>query len=71
MSHEIRTPLNAVIGFTDLLLKTKLTDTQFQYMGIIFQSANSLLDLLNDILDFSKIESGRFELNIEKVDILN
>lgn len=69
MSHEIRTPLNAVIGFTDLLLKTKLTDTQFQYMGIIFQSANSLLDLLNDILDFSKIESGRFELNIEKVDI--
>lgn len=69
MSHEIRTPLNGIIGFTDLLMKTKLSDTQFEYMGIVFQSANSLLDLLNDILDFSKIESGKFELNIEKLDI--
>ncbi len=69
MSHEIRTPLNAVIGFTDLLMKTRLNETQSQYMGIVYQSANSLLDLLNDILDFSKIEAGRFELNIEKVDL--
>jgi signal transduction histidine kinase/CheY-like chemotaxis protein len=69
MSHEIRTPLNAVIGFTDLLMRTKLNESQKQYMDIVFQSANSLLDLLNDVLDFSKIESGKFELNVEKVDL--
>jgi PAS domain S-box-containing protein len=70
MSHEIRTPLNGVIGFIDLLMNTKLSETQSKYMGIVFQSANSLLDLLNDILDFSKIESGKLELNIEKVNLI-
>lgn len=69
MSHEIRTPLNAVIGFTDLLVKTKLTDTQHQYMGMVSKSAHSLLDILNDILDFSKIEAGKLDLSIEKIDL--
>jgi PAS domain S-box-containing protein len=69
MSHEIRTPLNGIIGFTDLVLKTNMTDTQKQYLSIVNQSANALLSIINDILDFSKIEAGKLELDIDKCDI--
>lgn len=69
MSHEIRTPLNGVIGFTDLVLKSPLNETQRQYISIINQSGNALLGIINDILDFSKIEAGRLELDIDKCDL--
>ncbi|MCX6252612.1 MAG: ATP-binding protein [Bacteroidetes bacterium] len=70
MSHEIRTPLNGIIGFTELLLKTKLTDIQQQYMQNVSSSAESLMSLINDILDFSKIEAGRLDLDYDTTDLI-
>jgi PAS domain S-box-containing protein len=69
MSHEIRTPLNGIIGFSDLLAKTELTQAQIKYASIISQSGNSLLKIIDDILDFSKIEAKKFELSMDKISL--
>lgn len=62
ISHEIRTPLNAVIGLSDLALKTELNAKQRDYLKKIHTSSNALLRMLNDTLDYSKIEAGKIEL---------
>ncbi|MFO7744711.1 MAG: ATP-binding protein, partial [Psychroflexus sp.] len=62
MSHEIRTPLNAIIGFSDILKKEKLNDTQIDLIDTISNAGENLLSIINDILDLSKIESGQFIL---------
>jgi len=70
MSHEIRTPMNGIMGFTDLLRASDLTDKiRQEYLDIIKMSGDRLLNIINDIIDISKIESGQMKVFISRTDI--
>jgi signal transduction histidine kinase/CheY-like chemotaxis protein len=69
MSHEIRTPLNGVLGVTQVLLRTDVTEDQHRLLNTIHQSGSLLRSLLDDILDFSKVDSGQVEVVREPTDL--
>ncbi len=69
IGHELRSPMEAITAMGELLLASPLDPTQERYVGMLHQSARSLLGVLNDVLDFSRLEAGRMELQQATFDL--
>jgi signal transduction histidine kinase/HAMP domain-containing protein len=72
MSHELRTPLNSILVLSEILALNKhgvMTNEEVEFAGVINSSGKDLLDLINDILDLSKVEAGKFEIDIEEMNL--
>ena len=65
VSHEIRSSMNGIIGMTDLVLETELSDEQRQYLEMVGSSVDRLLLVVNEVLDLSRIETGELDLDPE------
>lgn len=70
ISHELRTPLNGILGMTELVLNTSLSEPQQRQLNIIYESGEMLLTLINDLLDVAKLEAGKMKLEITAFDLL-
>lgn len=72
MSHEIRTPLNGIMGFSELLLNTSLSEgKKVQFIKILRESSQRMLDTINDIIEISRIDSGTMDINIAEINVDN
>ena len=69
MSHELRTPLNTIIGISEILARSPLSEGQLKQIAYITDSGKNLLTMINDLLDFSKLGSNKFELNVESYNL--
>jgi len=70
ISHEIRTPMNGIMGFAELLKEPDLSpENQHEFIGVIEQSGQRMLNIINDLIDISKIEAGETILRIRETNV--